>query len=296
MTSSAEEPPPWVAWADKRIGSAHRRRGQENQDAWRTLAIGDSAAVTVADGHGSATSFRSAVGSRYAVEVSIELAEELITSSSSAGRGREVGRLLEERAGKQLERQWRKRVEADLAERPFEPDELDRLAESSGTSKVNEVLADPPLAYGSTVLAAVATPSFMAFWQLGDGDVVVVGADGRAAKPIPPDPQLMGNATVSLCSRDAWRYLRSAYSGSPAQLVLVSTDGLANSYADDAGFLRFGSDLLKRITDEGWDAVVEQIPEWLSRISEKGSGDDMSLGLLCSRSLSRNADRCDEGT
>ena len=276
----------WQVRARKTTGASHVRADLENQDSIGWLPPerqGSGVAVTVADGHGSATSFRSSVGSELAVRVSHELAQELLAFAPQGADRSMAKRRLEEHAGQQLVRRWRKEVEADLAERPFSAQEWTLLEEQAGPGARQRVEEDPYLAYGSTLVTAVATDDFMAFWQIGDGDIVVVDAEGRASRPLRGDPELLGNATTSLCLPNAWQYFRSALSGTPAALILASTDGLANSYETDADFLAFGSDMLGRIAEDGLDAVDQRLPEWLATISEKGSGDDVALGILYRR-------------
>ncbi len=62
-------------------------------------------------------------------------------------------------------------------------------------------------------------------------------------------------------------------------LILVSTDGYANSFADAAGFLQVGSDLLNILRAQGLDEVTANLDGWLTEASEQGSG-DVTLGLL----------------
>ncbi|MEU7834746.1 MULTISPECIES: PP2C family serine/threonine-protein phosphatase [unclassified Nonomuraea] len=280
----------WQVLAKKQRGASHVRAGSENQDAvastpdiptGSSVERGSSVAVSVADGHGSPTSFRSALGARLAVEVSQELCKELIAFAIKDANWSTAKRLLEEKAGRQLVRQWRKRVEESLTENPFKDWELDLLEERSGSAARARVVDDPYQAYGSTLLTAVATETFMAFWQIGDGDIVVVDAQGRAGKPLQADARLLGNATTSLCSADAARELRSHVAGTRPPLVLISTDGLANSYADDSGLLSFASDVMKIIASDGLEAVSDHLSEWLQTISERGSGDDIAVGILC---------------
>src|SRR2546421_356438 len=61
----------------------------------------------------------------------------------------------------------------------------------------------------------------------------------------------------------------------------VSTDGYANSFRHEKDFLAVGSDLLAMIREEGLDEVASQLEGWLNDASEHGSGDDITLGLLC---------------
>ena len=82
---------------------------------------------------------------------------------------------------------------------------------------------------------------------------------------------------------------RPAFTGSPAPLVLITTDGVSNSYKDEAGFLRFGSDLFRMIDSDGLDAVVDRLPRWLRQMSDRGSGDDVSIGLLYRAPTERGA-------
>jgi hypothetical protein len=282
---SGDAAAPWRVTAHKVRGASHVRAGTENQDAIGCLpesGAGAGVAVIVADGHGSSISVRSSVGSRLAVEASGDLARELLDFAPEGVERSTAKRQLEERAGEQLVRRWRDKVTTHLAEFPFLETEQVNEYEIAGPGSRERFAADPYLAYGSTVVTAVATDTFMAFWQLGDGDLVVVGADGRVFRPLPDDPELFANATTSLCSADAYRYFRSAWwSGKSAPLVLASTDGLSNSYETDEGFLAFGPDIMARIATDGLDSVSERMPGWLRAISERGSGDDISLGLIC---------------
>ena len=64
-------------------------------------------------------------------------------------------------------------------------------------------------------------------------------------------------------------------------LILVSTDGYANSFVDEAAFLQVGSDFLNVIRTDGLAEVQANLETWLSGASQAGSGDDITLGILC---------------
>lgn len=40
-------------------------------------------------------------------------------------------------------------------------------------------------------------------------------------------------------------------------------------------------EFLKEIKEEGLDNLTGQLDKWLNEISERGSGDDITLGLVC---------------
>ena len=56
----------------------------------------------------------------------------------------------------------------------------------------------------------------------------------------------------------------------------------ANSFRDEAGFLKVGPDILNTIRAEGLGQVKDNLERWLSDSTRAGSGDDVTLGILCS--------------
>jgi Protein phosphatase 2C len=274
----------WRVIGSSVLGASHARAGLGNQDAigWIPAdGVGARVVVSVADGHGSPKCFRSTAGARLAVEVSQALAAELLTVPGGRVELSWVKDRLEQDAPRRIVREWRARVEEDLARSPFADEEFASVRDREGQKALALVEADPYLAYGSTLVTAVATQSFMAFWQIGDGDVLTVSASGSASRPLAGDERLIANETTSLCSADAWRLFRVAVFGTPAPVILVSTDGFANSFRDDEGYFRFGSDVLRMLIMEGVDVVGGRLTWWLGEMTQAGSGDDISLGIAC---------------
>ena len=73
-------------------------------------------------------------------------------------------------------------------------------------------------------------------------------------------------------------YLQPLISPPPA-LILLATDGYANSYAEPAGFQAVGRDLLQGVRIQGAAWVEEQLEGWLLATSAAGSGDDITVAL-----------------
>jgi protein phosphatase 2C-like protein len=239
----------WKALGRSVRGAAHLRRGKPNQDAigWR---LEPAVTLAVADGHGSEESFRSATGAALAVEVALDV----LASNNDV---EALPALLVER--------WRAAVREDLERNPL-PDR------------------DEFLTYGSTILAAMATHEFVLYVQLGDGDILAVSEHGEVTRPLGKDARLLGLETTSLCgaraAADVRVRLEPICKCAPA-LVLLCTDGYANSFREDRGFLNVGSDLLEMIRANGLGYVDRNLMAWLTEASELGSGDDITLGLLC---------------
>jgi hypothetical protein len=60
--------------------------------------------------------------------------------------------------------------------------------------------------------------------------------------------------------------------------------GYANSF-EDADFLKTGSDYLDLIRTHGIEHVNGHLEQWLSETTAKGSGDDITVGILIAPTL-----------
>jgi len=276
----------WRAFGASIRGASHERSGLPNQDAiawWPPPGAGLPLCLAVADGHGSAASFRSDTGSRLAVETAIEVLRELIDGWQPAGDLSAAKRAVEDELPRALVQRWRRAVQLHADTHPIQEGELSRLEEHE-RAKWAARQEDPLSAYGSTLLAVVIHESFLACLQLGDGDILVVTQTGQTGRPVADDPRLFANETTSLSGEEAWRDVRShfqVFSHTPPSLVLACTDGYANSFKSDEGFLRVGADVWDLLSSEGLEHVKENLPLWLEEASRQGSGDDVTAGVLC---------------
>jgi len=281
----------WGVLGHSQRGSSHVRQNLPNQDAIsHHLADGGLPPVilAVADGHGSAKSFRSEVGSRLAVETAIEVCREFLDSMQGADPST-VKNDAELRIPPRIFQAWRQRVKEHFQQNPFTDGELAHLPEQAGEAERNPA-AEPDrifVCYGSTLLVAAVTSQYLLSFQLGDGDIVVVsGDDGVVDRLIPKDNTLIANETTSLCQDDGRRYVRyrfQLFRDSPPNMLLLSTDGYSNSFASPDAFLKAGADYLNAIRTEGAEGVRKELPKWLVETSENGSGDDITVGIIYRR-------------
>ncbi len=176
-------------------GATHRRRDLPNQDAlcWLPDAgVGSTVVLAVADGHGSRQSPRSQDGARFAVTAAVHELHDLVESAVDAIQT--VCDLAPVDLPNVFVDKWRRAVREDVDKTPF----------SSETSDDSELrgrvcMADPFLAYGTTLLVAAVTPTDLLLWQLGDGDILLVTDDGKVSRPVQGDVRLVANETTSLC-------------------------------------------------------------------------------------------------
>ena len=280
----------WDVLGHSQRGASHVRQALPNQDAiaYRLAEDGSSVVLAVADGHGSAKSFRSDVGAQFAVETAVEVCRDFLQGM----RGAEPSAV--KNAAKQgipakIVREWRRRVKEHVNEKSFIEDELARLTEQAGAA-ASELAARPEqhyVAYGSTLLVAILTNQFLICFQLGDGDVLAAyDATDEVGRVIAKDEALIANETTSLCQVDPaaqFRYKFQVIQHSPPGLILLSTDGYSNSFASQEAFLKAGADYLGMLRTEGGERIQKDLPAWLEETSQSGSGDDITVGIIYRR-------------
>ncbi len=266
-------------------GASHRRNAIPLQDAIRwfpTEGTGASITLALADGHGNPICFRSKRGAEMAVKVATGVLHDFYLQHPRE-EGPDLQPLAQGLIPRLLVERWRGSVVSHLHETPLEASELQNVAEKVGLAARRALEADNVLAYGSTVLAALATPAYLLLVQLGDGDCLLVSPSGKTTRPWPRDARLMGVETTSLCMPEAWKEVRLAVEpvadGSPA-LLLLCTDGYSNSFREEEGFMNVGRDFLELIRSEGIAWVNDRLDAWLAETTERGSGDDVSVGIL----------------
>jgi serine/threonine protein phosphatase PrpC len=266
-------------------GYSHERLRLPNQDAirWRPDAgAGEALLVALSDGHGSAKSFRSAVGSKLAVELAVALISEG-NDFPNLPNPSAIKRLAEDQIPRGLVRSWRKAVQTHFDQNPFTEEERELLKQRVGETGLNDMDTNPLMVYGATLLLTLVTCEFALHLQIGDGDILVVDGEGNVCKPVPSDNRLMANETTSLCAENAWKDFRLAFSmhlNSPPRLIMLSTDGYSNSFATEEGFLKIGTDIASMISDGKWEDVSKNMRKWLEDASREGSGDDITLGII----------------
>jgi hypothetical protein len=164
-------------------------------------------------------------------------------------------------------------VREDVAEDPF-------------TSREDAVRGgdDPLIAYGSTLLLAIAGRRWLVLVQIGDGDILGIQPDGRPLLPVPRDPSLDGQQTTSLCGAGAEDEFRAAVvdtSTTPLLGVMLATDGYSNAQLADPWTDAVSADLAELINDRPPEWLAGQLPLWASRCaSADGSADDTTIALL----------------
>ncbi|MEI7813095.1 MAG: PP2C family serine/threonine-protein phosphatase [Ignavibacteria bacterium] len=266
-------------------GNSHIRNNLPNQDAFLHSDINinpHTVILAISDGHGSSNSFRSNTGSEIAVELAVEFLRDIgnITSIDDIST---VKHWAEEKLPSKLVKKWREKIDEHYNQNPVTQEEKIKLSDERGEGALEKLTGNPYIIYGATLLSVLITEYFILYMQLGDGDILCVNDDGETFRPIPKDSRLIANETTSLCSKDAWKefYIRfQTVVSQPPRLIIVSTDGYSNSYANDNDFAKIGTDYLEILRHEGTNYVDDNLEAWLNDVSKNGSGDDITAGLI----------------
>ncbi|MFI9168618.1 PP2C family serine/threonine-protein phosphatase [Streptomyces lincolnensis] len=248
-----------------------------NQDSSAVKVTSDGDLVcAVADGHGAPVHPRSDVGAQCAVEVftaiGVDFAARARTAAEAGPGGfRRLWTDAHDRMPRELVLKWRHQILGTTSQPPGE----------------HQGLYASLRPFGTTLIGVVLTDGLFSAWQLGDGDLMVVDDDGTVSQPLTPDRPELGDDTESMCSRRAWQLVRVhcvplADPGRLPRLVVLSTDGLSNSFAEREGFVRFVRDVDRRITADGPAAVDEALQGWLARAG-RYSGDDATAVVARNR-------------
>jgi Protein phosphatase 2C len=271
-----DRPAGWRVLTATERGAAHVAAGLPNQDAVAAYPIGSYGAVAaVADGHGHRRHFRSSRGSRLAVAVACEAAQDL---AGLIDRCPAVGQVEDETRAvlvPAITGRWRAAVSQDLDGEPFTP------AQEASRAATGD---DAVIAYGSTLLLAVVWRQWLVLAQIGDGDIVAVRLDGGVLLPVPDDPSLDGWQTTSLCGPRAVDEFRAAVvdlSSTALLGVMLATDGYGNAQLADQWTEVFSQDLAELVATCDPGSLADQLPVWAGRCaSGEGSGDDTTIALL----------------
>lgn len=293
----------WYCVGDSVQGASHKRNKINRQDeigiprAYADFPL----VVSVADGHGGKDYFRSDKGAKIAVDTATEVCQQFFSAIHIQKYNPENNKDYRESLRREIVRVWRERVFEHInVLQPYDDEELERVCQKQKSNRTTTAIKNRPetpsndpelIPYGSTLLSVVITEYCIAYLQIGDGDIYCINRDGKISRPISKDPNLIGNETTSLCSVEAWSDLEIKIvpideQSPPPMMIMLSSDGYANSYPDDTAFQKVVCDYFKKIYSykdgviDGITDIGQNLPHWLDEASEGGSGDDISLVLV----------------
>lgn len=268
------------------IGASHIKSGTVCQDFSLSCELPDRRISVVCDGHGGADYFRSDRGSRFAAEAFTECMKDpdvISVLSAAATQKQQSGRI--EQLIKSIIARWNELVERDIKEQSFGEDELSDVSEKA--RKRYETGQRLQSAYGTTLIGVMLAENFWLGLQIGDGKCVAVSKDGEFTQPIPWDEQCFLNVTTSICDENAAKEFRFCFERTLPAAVFIGSDGIDDCFAGDERLHDFYRLTLRSFAQTNDQTAVLQLKDYLPTLSEKGSGDDMSVGIIVNTDFAR---------
>ena len=281
-------------------GSYHILRGIPCEDASASFSDEKQGyyIAAVSDGHGDSKCFRSKDGSRFAIDVIIEVLKEFaryvihdgITPLDLANDSFIIRHLTDTIVAK-----WYDTVIMDFRKSPMTTEEKTII----GEKKIDQISDDEILHfYGATLIAALWLPNMLVLLQQGDGRCDVFYSDGVIDQPIPWDSRCVNNSTTSLCDYDASVRFRSRVIDTQSNRVIgcfLASDGVEDSYRDSVTtmegvhtFFKNVSNNMLEMDDEAFSLYLRDFLPEFSRNGlwgKSGSGDDVSIAGIVNVSL-----------
>ena len=265
--------------AISQLGASHQDTGI-CEDSSAVYQDSNMAIACVADGHGDSRCFRANLGSKFAVEIGIQCVKEFVANQPNLdfNNEKEIDKAFIQLKSYILFK-WLERTKNHLLAHPIEDREVGLMdAEDYEEYQREGIFKSYPVLYGSTFILACVTNGFYFALQLGDGDVAI---DNKKFKmPLPEDPRCFGPYTTSLCNDDAIDSFRHYYAKGNPRAIMVSTDGLGKSFAEQQRFLDLLKVIEKNIVETGAEGAKPELIDFFERLTERGSQDDISLGAI----------------
>jgi len=244
-------------------GTSHIKTGKQCQDVSLCFESDEKILViAVADGHGSQEYFRSRRGACIAVTEAVKRIYNFLKTNIDCGEG--INPQISYNVLKKIEKSiidgWREEVAEDLRQDPVD----------GGTVAI----------YGTTLLAAAVTKNYWFALQIGDGKCVVINEDNSVTQPVPWDDRCFLNRTTSLCDENAPELFRHYFSETLPLAVFLGSDGIDDSFPinkNEMYLANFYTSVYRNFLDEGLQEGKIQLQEMLPKLTQKGSGDDVSI-------------------
>ncbi len=258
-------------------GANHIKQGKICQDFSYSYKDSNYVLAVVCDGHGGDDYLRSDLGAKFATEISSELILKFLKENTLLDLKANSRERLTNLQNKILD-EWNAMVVRHWEINGFTTEELDLVSEKHRDEFLSGTRVAP--AYGTTLVALAGTKDFCFGLQIGDGRCVFVTKNGEFAQPVPVDEKCFLNSTTSMCDNNAMESFRHFFTEDLPIAAFISTDGVDDCFKDDQLLYNFYKTIMYSFSSEKFEKAVEELGEYLPRLSAKGSGDDISLGVV----------------
>lgn len=267
----------YASFARTSIGFSHISSQKPCQDYSATYEDDRASVIVVSDGHGSDNFTRSHLGAQFACEVAVEAVKDFLFDpepiQNEDTRDQAIFQLYRD-----ILSGWKIRVAEDADCNPFAEAEVGQVAEKYRQRYLNGQSTEH--AYGCTLILVIVTRDFCLAIRNGDGQCVMVDAEGNFSTPIPWNDNCQFNVTTSLCDPDALDHFRSFYTTRLPAAVFAGSDGVDDSYTSPEELFNLYRGICLDALDDGPEATAAMVSQLIPEISRRGSADDISIAAL----------------
>ncbi len=259
-------------------GSSHKKKNKECQDASKSCYDEHYGIAVVCDGHGGDDYIRSAIGSEKASQVAIESIRSFISEVNQDNLKNHFDEVLN-RLESSIISEWRQQVNEHWDSNPITELEMSVLSDKAKKRYLENHKIES--AYGTTLIAVVLTSNYWFCFQIGDGKCVWIDKESNF-KQLPLDKRCFLNATTSLCDSDALEHFQTYYSGQLPAAVFIGSDGVDDCFKNDSQLYNFYKTVCYSFgtNKNDIDLATNELKDFLPRLSQKGSGDDISIAAV----------------
>ena len=291
-----------ITFHDSEKGYLHLIKGLLVEDCSDSKEADSYYVVAVSDGHGDPACFRSHIGAKLAVEITIKVLEEFaeafydesIAHETDININRHEADITDERFVTNVS--FRTVKESLLSEREkhtiikrvtdtivsqwshkvidhFRNNPLDKIESQKAGDTID--LRGEEQIYGCTILGALWIQDYLILIQQGDGRCFVHYNNNSFCEPVPWDELCQGNITTSLCDENAAQSIRHAVINIKEHSkeiigVYLCSDGIEDSFIEDdldenphEGCYYYLKKVLSKLIETNFDKSV--FLEWLKK-------------------------------
>ncbi len=282
----------FFAFSATETGYNHTRINKVCEDASDFYDDEKMHICVVADGHGSDNYPRTEFGSKFAVDAAIKNVIEFVNTAEKSQVINDAENNFERmnQLAKSILRSWYESVEEDYNKKPFTEKELEKVSDKYKNRYLSENIEERKVekAYGCTLIIYVITDDYSFGMQIGDGKCVLIDENGQFLEPIPWDDDCQLNVTTSICDDDAIDEFRFYISDKMPTAVFIGSDGIDDSYANEEELYALYRSILKIFIEHGDEVGKSEIREYLPVLTKRGSGDDVSMGLIINQKRAKS--------
>lgn len=258
-------------------GASHVKKNKECQDASESYYDERCAIAIVCDGHGGDDYVRSASGSAFACAAAKAGILNFIENVNRDELTRHHNQLIHNLEASIIS-VWNESVYEHYKANPFTEAEIAVLSDRAKRKYLMEERIES--AYGTTLIAVACTKDYWFGIHIGDGKCIAINSEGKFAQPIPWDEKCFLNATTSICDTDALNRFRSFFSAKLPVAVFVGSDGIDDCFSTEQQLYNLYKTVLYSFATSDFDTAVNDLSDYLPRLSAKGSGDDVSVAAI----------------